>query len=490
MPDQNQQQTQTQNPQTQWTVQNQDTNKDFDMFGWDSDIFESENLIPIDGEWEINRGNNDDFDDDIDVDYRDEWNFSTTTTDTPQTQTTSNTNDLWDFDFSEAINPDQSNSSNNNPNNDLWSSDFEPTIPATEMTQTDDIWDDFGVYDEPDNPDDYVSPDDIGDDITDLDDDITNIDWESQNINTDKAVPDNNLDDITDLDDDTTNIDWRIQNMNTDKAVPDNDLLDLDENEVSESINENTPEIPPMKPQEIQTINNEISTPEIEILDESPKDMPETNIDRNINGNADGNVNVNIDEDEDENNDILYSDTDDLDDYNEWNETITEDFQSWSPDIQIDTTNYERDDDKTQIQNKFLELKFETEKIFQLVKKDYNIWFDILWANDDRQKIMYKLFIQDNAIDIQKNITDKLNNANTSHSLRFELDDTTLKTYIDNELLYDEITDLQNDNNKNKQVVEKLNKFIFLITEEYKKIIKDKKAKDHENIKKATFREF
>jgi hypothetical protein len=103
---------------------------------------------------------------------------------------------------------------------------------------------------------------------------------------------------------------------------------------------------------------------------------------------------------------------------------------------------------------------------------------------------MYKLFIQDNSIDIQKNITDKSNNSEISHSLKFELDDTTLKTYIDDELLYDEITDLQNDSNKNKQVVEKLNKFIFLITEEYKKIIKDKKAKDHENIKKTTFREF
>lgn len=443
-------QNQTQDPQTQWTVQNQDTNKDFDMFGWDSDIFESENLIPIDWEWEINKDNNSDFDDDINVDYRNEWNFTNPVIDTPQTQTTSNTNDLWDFDFSEAVNPNQSNNANNDTNNDLWSSDFEPTIPATETTQTDDLWDDFGVYDEPDNPDDYVSPDEIGDDITDLDDDTTGDNWNSQNINTN----------------------------NTDSSIPDDDLLDLDEPEVLEPINEDETEMPPMTPQGIQTTDDEVSTPQVEAQDENTQNTPETNIGENV------------DDDEDEDDEILYSDTDDLDEYNEWDETSTENLQSWETDTEINNTSYERDDDKTHIQNKFLELKFETEKIFQLVKKDYSVWFDILWANDDRQKIMYKLFIQDNAIDIQKNITDKANNTETSHSLRFELNDTTLKTYIDNELLHDEITDLQNDNNKNKQVIEKLNKFIFLITEEYKKIIKDKKAKDQENIKRATFREF
>jgi hypothetical protein len=103
---------------------------------------------------------------------------------------------------------------------------------------------------------------------------------------------------------------------------------------------------------------------------------------------------------------------------------------------------------------------------------------------------MYKLFIDDYTIEIQKNITDKWNNSQISHTLRFELGQDSLEIYIDDELLYDEINDLQDDDNKTKQVVEKLNKFIFLITEEYKKISKDKKAKEKDNIKKATFREF
>ena len=47
--------------------------------------------------------------------------------------------------------------------------------------------------------------------------------------------------------------------------------------------------------------------------------------------------------------------------------------------------------------------------------------------------------------------------------------------------LYDEIKDLQNDPNKKMQVLEKMNKFIFLLDEEYKKIQKYKKEKEERN---------
>ena len=39
----------------------------------------------------------------------------------------------------------------------------------------------------------------------------------------------------------------------------------------------------------------------------------------------------------------------------------------------IDNEAFEADPDMTYIQNKFLELRFETEKIFKLVNKDYSI---------------------------------------------------------------------------------------------------------------------
>jgi len=48
-------------------------------------------------------------------------------------------------------------------------------------------------------------------------------------------------------------------------------------------------------------------------------------------------------------------------------------------------------------------------------------------------------------------------------------------------LLYDEVEDLVNDQPKKLQTLEKLNKFIFLITEEYKKVEKQKKEKEQKN---------
>ena len=53
--------------------------------------------------------------------------------------------------------------------------------------------------------------------------------------------------------------------------------------------------------------------------------------------------------------------------------------------------------------------------------------------------------------------------------------------FINDVELYDEISDLQKDPNKKMQVLEKMNKFIFLLDEEYKKIKKYKKEKQERN---------
>jgi len=477
MPDQNQQQ----NPQSQWTQQNQNTNDNFDVFGWDNDIFESENLIPIDGWEKTNTNDVDDFDDDIDVDYRNENNFGNSTQDTPQNAThipqpeivdNPNNDDLWDFDFSDVIDSPQWENTNNTPNNDLWDFDFD-SPDTTQVNPTNNDGDNFSVYDEPDSPDDYTSPDDIEDlddelenhtDTTDTIDINTQNPWDNPNIQT------NNIDDYDTLDD---------------------DFLDPDDIQTIDPISEEKDEIPPLTPQEIETTNNEISSPEIQ--NDNPINGPTNdeygqNTDQNEYKIEEDNLqDIDIENNPwDENQYINPQDyTDEAD-----NEIVNTPRESTSSLQNTDDDTFESDPDMTYIQNKFSELKFETEKIFKLVNKDYNVWFDILWANDDRQKIMYKLFIQDNAINIKKNISDKINETQDSHSLKFELKDNSLGIYIDNELLYDETKDLQDDENKNKQVIEKLNKFIFLITEEYKKISRDKKAKEKDNIKKATFREF
>jgi hypothetical protein len=53
--------------------------------------------------------------------------------------------------------------------------------------------------------------------------------------------------------------------------------------------------------------------------------------------------------------------------------------------------------------------------------------------------------------------------------------------FINDVELYDEVRDLQKDPNKKMQVIEKMNKFIFLLDEEYKKIKKYKKEKEERN---------
>jgi hypothetical protein len=94
---------------------------------------------------------------------------------------------------------------------------------------------------------------------------------------------------------------------------------------------------------------------------------------------------------------------------------------------------------------------------------------------------MYKLFPNGNKILIEKTELNKETETTETHSLIFDLPDDSLQILIDDELLYDEYADLQNDTNKKMQVSEKLNKFIFLVTQEYKKIAKEKKEKEKTN---------
>jgi len=150
----------------------------------------------------------------------------------------------------------------------------------------------------------------------------------------------------------------------------------------------------------------------------------------------------------------------------------------------------EIDEDKSDLQKKFYELIRETKNVHELVKKDLSEGFDVLGGNDDRQKTTYKIFVWDEFANIEKTEFTKSNESEETHSLNFTLENNSLKINIDNEMLYDELEDLLDNPSKKMQVSEKLNKFIFLITEEYKKIEKDKKQKEKRNIIKWIFRNF
>jgi len=150
----------------------------------------------------------------------------------------------------------------------------------------------------------------------------------------------------------------------------------------------------------------------------------------------------------------------------------------------------EIDDDKSDLQKKFYELIRETKNVHELVNKDLSEWFDLLWWNDDRKKIMYKIFVWDNFVNIDRIETLKDDESEETNTLSFVLKDTSLKVNVDDELLYDEVEDLLENPGKKMQVSEKLNKFIFLVTEEYKKIEKQKKEKEKKNQIKWIFRNF
>jgi len=154
-------------------------------------------------------------------------------------------------------------------------------------------------------------------------------------------------------------------------------------------------------------------------------------------------------------------------------------------------TKIEVDDDKSDLQKRFYELLREVNSVCELVEKDpANDWFDLVWWNDDRQKTIYKIFAEEDLIHIERTETNKQDESTVEHSLDFDLPEKSLLVYIDDDLLYDESRDLVENQNKKLQVMEKLNKFIFLVTEEYKKIEKQKKDKNKENEMKWIFRNF
>lgn len=145
---------------------------------------------------------------------------------------------------------------------------------------------------------------------------------------------------------------------------------------------------------------------------------------------------------------------------------------------------------KTDLQNKFSELVAGAKNIYTLLGQDADEWFDIVWGNDDRMKTTYNIIMWEENIEIKKIELNKSDNKVQEYRLEFVVDKASLNVKIDDELLYDEVTDLQENANKKMQVMEKLNKFIFLVTEELKKLEKEKWKKEKRNIMKWIFRNF
>ncbi len=317
---------------------------------------------------------------------------------------------------------------------------------------------------------------------------------------------------------DLNNFGWEIKNNNeindnhldTNDLFEDNNKVDLDDFSANDNIFESVPET---------SQNNDLQTPP-EIVDIKPEE-PQTINNQNINEEIVGETNNIIAEVNSHDNENWYNldglkDLDDIDS-EKWNENIwnwwfgnvlknsTESGQiqyttnelpeitNTEPIESIVVQDYEKYDPErffTDVQKKFGELQRKTEKIHELVWKDPSIWFDLLWWNDDRQKITYKILSWADYVEIEKNELNKLDESNNTNTLKFILNWNSLSTTVNGVDLFDEVKDLQSDPSKKMQVIEKMNKFMFLLDEEHKKIQKYQKEKEEKNMAKWVFRNF
>lgn len=156
---------------------------------------------------------------------------------------------------------------------------------------------------------------------------------------------------------------------------------------------------------------------------------------------------------------------------------------------------------QTDVQKKFGELFFTTKKIYELKDKIWNSeeTFDILWADNDKIFISYRFLLDetdDPMIFITKIEQEKETEEETVNELRFTFNEenSSIEVMINDTLLFDEHKDFTEDPKKKMQVIDKLNKFIFLTSEELRKVekeIKDKEEMERERRKlQEVFRNF
>lgn len=133
---------------------------------------------------------------------------------------------------------------------------------------------------------------------------------------------------------------------------------------------------------------------------------------------------------------------------------------------------------KTDLQNKFEELLRKITWIYDMMEDDDEKKLKLLGGNDDRIKTTYNVSTEENIVNIVKTELNKSDESTIENKLSFVLNGESLNVKVDNDILYDEVNDLQENPNKKMQVMDKLNKFIFLISEAYKKMEKEKAEKE------------
>lgn len=146
---------------------------------------------------------------------------------------------------------------------------------------------------------------------------------------------------------------------------------------------------------------------------------------------------------------------------------------------------------QTDMQKKFGELFFVVKRIYDLKSRlgSNDEMFDIIGADNDKVFVAYRFFVdtaQEAVLYINKIEQNKDTQEESDNELRFAFNqaENSLEVMVNSVVLFDEMKDFVDDQKKKMQVAEKLNKFIFLTTEEQKKLEKEIQAKEEEEREK------
>ncbi|MFA5747733.1 MAG: hypothetical protein WC872_01335 [Candidatus Absconditabacterales bacterium] len=154
-----------------------------------------------------------------------------------------------------------------------------------------------------------------------------------------------------------------------------------------------------------------------------------------------------------------------------------------------DDIEIQKDSDSDSIlKEKFYELYNFVSDIYEFSDLGEEEGFQLIGADNDKLNIIYKIFLDknENSILISKIQTDKETDYQDQNDLNFIFneDSQTLSVILNDVLLFDEAD--EEDSKKQMQIVDKINKFTFLVGEYHKKLeeeINDKKAEEEERRK-------
>ncbi|MCF7835165.1 hypothetical protein K9M48_03880 [Candidatus Gracilibacteria bacterium] len=146
---------------------------------------------------------------------------------------------------------------------------------------------------------------------------------------------------------------------------------------------------------------------------------------------------------------------------------------------------------KSDLIKKFEELVEKVREVFEAAKLGDDENLEIIGGDNGISKIIYNLWLiksDDESVLIKKTETNNDSQEEEENSLEFQQKGGYLQIILDEHLLYNE-EDIVDDENKKMQIIDKLNKFIFLVGEELKIYEREKKEKERMEQEKRKLRD-